>query len=276
MPTLKAALAALFASRAWRAADRLSTGGQIVAWATALLGGTLITGGLSVVASVDTWLLALIAAALTLLAYGLIVLGWERYRSTPPPQAIVREWGIHGEVIKAPPTDLAAFRLPRKELDRAARLALAKAKAELGPDAVIEFYEISVLPIVSVRFQSWSRIGDRNAHIMVAGEKVTLWAMRAGAMWTTGENMELPIWDHDRGPFPWRVEKGWEEVVRQAWYRVRPFEGKAVLKGDYPTVDPGWGLWWVCFEPTDRFGAARPSGKRCFGMHHGQLEEFQS
>jgi hypothetical protein len=263
-------------SRVWVAATHLSLAAQIVTIAASLLTGSGVTALLAILTPVPNWLLALILAALVLLIYGLIALRWER-RLTQTPQSPVREWGIHGEVPKAAPSaDLAAFRLSTRDLDRAARLALAKARAELGPDAVVEFHEITVLPKVTVRFRSWSRIGDRNAHLMVTGDTVTVWGVRAGAMWTTGENMDQPVWDHDRGPFPWKVEKGWEEVVRQAWYRVRPFEGNAVLKGDYPTADPDWGLWWVCFEPTDRFGAARPSHKRCFGMHHGQLEEFGS
>lgn len=270
----------LAVARLWRAANHLSTAQWILTLAGSFLGGGVVTAVIAAIAPVPAWVLGLIAVGAVLFVYGVIALWWEgrRFPTSSPEPSQVREWGIHGGAKRAPaPPDLSDFSLPAKALDRANKVALEKAKADLAPDAVVEFYEIVVLPSLSIRFRTWSRIANSNAHVMVNDDTATLWGRREGALWKRGDEesgAELPVWDYDSGPAPWKVEKDWQELVRQAWYRVRPFEGNVSLHGGYPATDEaGWGLWGVCFEPTDRFGSAHPEDKRWFRMRNGQLEE---
>jgi hypothetical protein len=90
--------------------------------------------------------------------------------------------------------------------------------------------------------------------------------------WATDHDEEM--WELPQSIRPWTKDTSWNALVRQAWYRMRPFEGKVTLHGyDQAPVENSerWGLWLVSFSMQDpNSGELR---ERHFGLKDGNLEE---
>lgn len=233
------------------------------------LGGiTFMAGAIAVMSDTPAIAIALFVAGLVAIALG--VGGWLRSREFPHPSAVAAA----PPAVSSPSqkssrwlpdsSDLLTITMTNADLNDALKRAKNAAKQELARDASVAFSHIELLPRPVVVFTLDSELANRRGWVYVREDSVSCYPTEYGP--PSSFRPSLP---------PWRKDRHWPELVRDAWHRVRPFTGKAELRGEYRVIEDNesWGLWYVCFQvdPHPLFGG---ESRKCFGYHNGKLEMF--
>jgi hypothetical protein len=136
------------------------------------------------------------------------------------------------------PRDLLNFDLSHAELERCLALAKGVARSGVGPDAEVEFLQISLTAFEdpsspSVWFDAYSPAADKTALLICNGNRSDCYL---------NSSQEGDHRGSDGIEAPWRDGETWIELVRKSWLRIKPFQGQA---------DLFWraGEWQVIYRP---------------------------
>lgn len=165
--------------------------------------------------------------------------------------------------------DLSSWAMTADDFDEALRRATSRASEALYKDAEAEFQEMGLLPSLSLLFLAWSQTADKFVYVWVFERHETLSKVKRGGgpewVWSEEANDHMAKYRHAEPP-PWSADNDWGELIRQAWHRERPFEGKATFRAGEPTgADrPGY----ITFDRED-------DGSTIYMISGGRLTELK-
>jgi hypothetical protein len=176
-------------------------------------------------------------------------------------------------------SDFSTCGLTESDLDDALIRARAKAIEVLAPDMEIELAHFELAPNVCAAFRAWSQIADRFVWVYAFERGVSTTNPKRGSGSTTyKDEREVSVW-REAIPPHWKAHSGWDELIRQVGYRLRPFVGKAqlgphVMASFTALTDPDdWVVWHVCATREADDDGERKT--QCFGLRAGKLVLFE-
>jgi hypothetical protein len=177
------------------------------------------------------------------------------------------------------PRDLANYLLSIATFELALASASEVAKAEVGPGGELVFSSVLLSAVhtglvrgVIGEVQTFDRTIFFDYFHADSGSKAHIGIVEGRAPTVSAERSRSPISVPAPVEPPWRLTPGWEDLVRRAWTRVKPFKGWAWLSAAYP-LEGGLPYWWVQFQRAEGSVSEEPLA---FVISDGKLMQTQS